>query len=153
MRLLFGEANPAAGPIQHDGHALIGMGWLYALHARAAIARKRLLQAEMMLAELRSQVLALACIRLGLNPVHGREAHHLPAELTGALIASHPARLRTEDLSRSLCATVEVYLDEVSQHNPRLAESLRPALRSLTNSVQRDLDEQPHVPHVSDTQK
>ena len=52
------------------------MGWLYALHARSAIARGRSWQADMMLAEMRNQVIALACHRLGVNPADGRDAHH-----------------------------------------------------------------------------
>jgi predicted nucleotidyltransferase len=37
--LVFGEANPPTTSVRPDVGHLIGMGWLYALHARSAIAR------------------------------------------------------------------------------------------------------------------
>jgi hypothetical protein len=72
FRLVFGEA-------QHPRHALpplpndiIGLAWLYALHARSCIARGRLWQAEYMISGLRDSALALSCIRHSLPAVQGR---------------------------------------------------------------------------------
>jgi len=65
FRLLFGTAaNPlaAAAPSAVE---LVGMGWLYALHARSSIARGRVWQAEYMISAMRDQVLALACYATG----------------------------------------------------------------------------------------
>lgn len=42
----------------------------------------------MMLTELRSQVIALACQREDLNPAQGRGAHLLAPTLTAQLVAS-----------------------------------------------------------------
>lgn len=131
MRLLFGTTNPADEPRHHDPVGFIQMGWLYALHARSAIARGRTLQAHMMLADLRNQVVALACIRLGLNPEHGRDAHQLPPELIAALEEARATRLHDGELRRSLRATTELYLAETTHHSERLAAFLTPAIRSL----------------------
>src|ERR1700729_2259737 len=60
FRLLFGTAvqqPPSAAPGAAD---LIGMGWLYALHARSSLARGRVWQAEYMISGIRDHVLALA---------------------------------------------------------------------------------------------
>ena len=46
FRLLFGEANKPRSSSSPTPETLIGMGWLYALHARASIARDRNLQAR-----------------------------------------------------------------------------------------------------------
>src|SRR5689334_12260399 len=45
FRLLFGAANPPRLRPPPDAAALVGMGWLYALHARSSIARGRPWQA------------------------------------------------------------------------------------------------------------
>src|SRR5262249_2399948 len=57
---------------------LIGMGWLYALHARSSIERGRAWQAEDMISGLRDQVLAPACLRPGVPAVGGRRLDRLP---------------------------------------------------------------------------
>jgi predicted nucleotidyltransferase len=63
FRLLFGEANDSRPPRASAPGTLVGMGWLYALHARSSIARGRTLQALYMINSLRDQVAALACLR------------------------------------------------------------------------------------------
>ena len=78
FQLVFGAPNPPSLQSAPDLDALIGMGWLYALHARSAIARGRPWQAVMMLDDLRNQIISLACIRHGLNPWHGRDVDRLP---------------------------------------------------------------------------
>src|SRR5437763_13630158 len=87
FRLLFGAANerPVRPPPTAAG--LIGMGWLYALHARASIARGRAWQAEYMVSGMRDQVLALACLRHGVPAVEGRGSDSLPPEATAAVAA------------------------------------------------------------------
>jgi hypothetical protein len=56
FRLLFGESNEPRPPRSLVPGVLIGMGWLYALHARSSIARGRALQALHMINALRDQV-------------------------------------------------------------------------------------------------
>ena len=66
FRLMFGEANePRHVPPPRAGD-IIGLGWLYALHARSCIARRNVWQAEYMISGVRANALALACIRHGL---------------------------------------------------------------------------------------
>ncbi len=107
------------------------MGWLYLLHARSAVTRGRSWQAELMLAEVRATVLALAAQRLGLRPDHGRQAHLLPVEVTQPLAAARAGVLDEAELSRSLAATVACYLAEVRRWDPSVGETLAAALTSL----------------------
>jgi len=131
FRLVFGDANAPGPSMAPRPHGLVRMGWLYALHARSAVARDRRWQAEMMLAEVRHQILALACLRLGLDPRHGREAHRLPPELVDELVAARAARLEPEELTRSFSSTVEAFHTEVGRHDPQLARSLAAPLRAM----------------------
>jgi hypothetical protein len=70
------EPGHAAAPKPFD---IIGLGWLYALHARSSIARQRLWQAEYMISGIRDHTLALAFIRHGLPAAHGRGIDHYRA--------------------------------------------------------------------------
>ena len=101
FRLLFGTAatRPAEGVPTAAG--LIGMGWLYALHARSSIARGRGWQAEYMISAVRDQVLALACLRHELPAVHGRGMDSLPREATGAVAQALVRSLDTTELKRA----------------------------------------------------
>lgn len=78
-RLLFGSAAESRGDEGLAPEHLVGLGWLYGLHARSAIARGRLWQAVLMLDGIRDQLIALKCLRHGLNPYQGRGVDQLPA--------------------------------------------------------------------------
>lgn len=72
FRLLFGTAADLDPFREVDPVAGIGMGWLYALHARSSLARGRVWQAEYMINGMRNEVVALACLRHGLPSHDGR---------------------------------------------------------------------------------
>jgi hypothetical protein len=72
FRLLFGTAAERPPRPAPSAAALIGMGWLYALHVHSSIARGRPWPAEYMLSGARDKVLARACLRHGLSVVEGR---------------------------------------------------------------------------------
>src|ERR1700689_3830268 len=90
FRLMFGKANDPRHVPSPPPHDIIGLGWLYALHARSCIARGKVWQAEYMISGIRDNALALACIRHGLPAVHGRGIDLLPTEVAaqfeGALV-------------------------------------------------------------------
>ena len=112
------------GPSTPDVDALIGMGWLYAVHARSAIARERLWQAVMMLDDLRNQIIALACIRHGLSPWHGRDVDHLPAAEKEAPQQSRSPGMSEPALQSSKRMLIEQFLAEVAQHDSARAHAL-----------------------------
>jgi len=80
FRLLFGEANPVPRG-SPSAESLIGLAWLYALHARSSAARGRRQQARYMLEHVRDHVLALACMRHGLPVVEARGVDDLPPDV------------------------------------------------------------------------
>lgn len=132
FRLLFGEAveQPAWGtPAPVD---LIGMGWLYALHARSSIARGKVWQAEYMISGVRDHVLMLACLRHGVPHSQGRGLHLLPAATTAAVEPALVRSLDTAELLRAFRASVDVLLAEASLVDADLAVRLAPPLRALT---------------------
>src|SRR5512142_2944789 len=72
FRLVHGTAAELAPAAATSAEELIGLAWLYALHARSSIARGKFWQAEYMVSAMRDQVLALACARHGLPTREGR---------------------------------------------------------------------------------
>ena len=131
FRLVSGRANEpshAPPPAQED---IIGLGWLYALHARSSIARRNLWQAEFMISGVRDHALALASIRHGLPAAHGRGIDRLPGEVTARFEGSLVRQLETNELSRAFQVAVDGLLREIQCVDQPLAERLDATLRSL----------------------
>ncbi|HIZ34683.1 MAG TPA: nucleotidyltransferase domain-containing protein [Candidatus Ruania gallistercoris] len=131
FELLFGTPQPATTPRVPDVRHLVGMAWLYALHARSAIARSRTWQAVIMLDHLRDQLLALACVRYDLNPHHGREADLLPAAFLTRLTSARAASTAPTELARSQRALLDLLAAEIREHDPALATRLAAPLHEL----------------------
>ncbi|MFC3452895.1 nucleotidyltransferase domain-containing protein [Amycolatopsis speibonae] len=128
FRLVFGQANEPTRSPEPASEQTIGMAWLYALHARSAIARERTWQAVTMLDELRDQIITLLCRRHGLNPWHGREVDRLPAPDLEALRAARATSVDLTELERSRQALLRQYLTAVEHHDAKRAAALRRAL-------------------------
>lgn len=131
FRLLFGTPQAPSEPREVDVANAIGMAWLYALHARSAIARGRTWQAVMMLDHLRDQVLVLSCSSRGLNPHHGRDAHRLPAAVLEALSEARATSTDLGELARSHARLLDLLADEIRVHDAELAERLKAPLAIL----------------------
>lgn len=136
FRLVFGEANTPLYMPPPPQQGLIGMGWLYALHARNCIARSQVWQAEYMISGVRDHVLALACLRHGLPAVHGRGMDLLPGEVAasfggafgeGALVK----RLDVEELLRAFRVVVRALLVEIRAVDSELALRLGATLAEI----------------------
>ncbi|MEV5965796.1 nucleotidyltransferase domain-containing protein [Kribbella sp. NPDC051952] len=131
FQLLFGE------PVEQPAHGapspvdLIGMGWLYALHARSSIARGKVWQAEYMVSGVRDHVLMLACLRHGVPHSQGRGLHLLPAATTAAVEPTLVRSLEPAELVRAFRASVDVLLAEASLVDAELAVRLEGPLRAL----------------------
>jgi predicted nucleotidyltransferase len=131
FRLLFGTARERPGPPAPTAGGLIGMGWLYALHARSSIARDRVWQAEYMISGVRDQVLALACLRHGVPAVQARGIDSLPLETTAAVADSLVRSLDAAELRRAFLAVTNALVAEVERADADLAYRLAPPLREL----------------------
>jgi len=133
FRLLFGEVVEQPHFGEPSALELIGMGWLYALHARSSIARGKVWQAEYMISGLRDQVLALACLRLGFPTSQGRGLHLLPPATTAALEPALVRSLDPTELTRAFRAAAVVLLAEIDLVEPALAVRLNGTLRELAS--------------------
>ena len=131
FRLMFGVANePRHAPPPSPGD-IIGLAWLYALHARSCIARRNLWQAEYMISGIRDNALALACLRHGLPAVHGRGLDRLPIEVLAQFEGSFVRQLDTAELSRAFRVVIHGLLSEIRCVDEDLAGRLQEALTDL----------------------
>ncbi|GAA1019615.1 MULTISPECIES: nucleotidyltransferase domain-containing protein [Amycolatopsis] len=128
FQLVFGQANEPTSAPKPGREQVIGMAWLYALHARSAIARGRTWQAVLMLDDLRTQIIALECLRHGLNPWHGREVDQLPAPVLETLQDGRAVSVGLDELERSRQVLLQHYLAVVEHHDAERAVALRRAL-------------------------
>jgi len=128
FRLLFGESLERATTPSPPVDDLIGLGWLSALDARKAIDRGKPWAAEYWIGSVRDQALALACLRLGEPPAYARGIDRLPRELTAPFQDALVRSLDPEELRRALGVAARLFLAEVSEASPELAERLRPPL-------------------------
>jgi hypothetical protein len=132
FRLMFGKANEPHHPAPPQPEAIVGMAWLYALHARSCIARRRFWQAEYMISGVRDNALALACIRYGLPAVHGRGMDLLPSAVTEQFLDSVVRRLDAEELSRSFRVVVRGLVNEIRSVDEDLGVRLQEVLTTLS---------------------
>ena len=131
FHLLSGKANePRHIPPPQPAH-IIGLGWLYALHARSSIARQRSWQAEYMISGLRDHALSLACIRHSLPASEGRGMDSLPKEVAAQFEDCLVRRLDREELSRAFRAATSGFLAEIRAVDAELAVRLQSALMEL----------------------
>jgi hypothetical protein len=128
FRLVFGESREAVRAPVAKAEDLIGMAWLHAVHARSAIGRGRVWQAEYMISGTRDFGLALACLREGLSTHHGRGFDALSADSKAAFEAGLVRALTADELARALSVVTEALLEEVRRVDAGLAERLRSPL-------------------------
>jgi hypothetical protein len=131
FRLLFGTANERPQPTPPAARDLVGMAWLYALHARSSIERGRVWQAEYMISGVRDHVLALQCLRYGVPTAQGRGIDWVPDEVTAPMVETLVASLELGELRRAFRAVVEHLLAEAGLVEPDLATRLHAPLREL----------------------
>ena len=131
FRLLFGRASDPRHTPPQATDDLIGMGLLYALHARSSMARGRVWQAELMISCLRDNALSLACIRHGLPPAHGRGFDQLPNAVIAQFDESLVRGLEPVQLARAFRAATHVFMSEMEYADATVAERVKPILISL----------------------
>lgn len=131
FKLLSGTASHRDLPPSPDASGLIGLAWLYALHARSSIERGRPWQAEYMISGMRDHVIALACLRHGVAAHQGRGVDLLPAEVTSGLTAALVRSLDQPELRRAFGVVVTLLLSEAQHVDPELAGRLSGTLHAL----------------------
>ncbi len=131
FRLLFGTAAERPRHPLPAAAELIGLGWLYALHARSSIARGRVWQAEYMISGVRDHVLALACLRHGVSPYQGRGMDQLPPETTAGMTGGLVRSMDASELGRAFRVVTQALLAEISLADNALATQLADPLEEL----------------------
>lgn len=139
FRLMFGEANESRHVPPPQPRDIIGLAWLYALHARTCIARGNLWQAEYMISGIRDNALALACIRHGLPAVHGRGMSLLPNAVAAQFEGSLVRKLDIAELSRAFRVVVHALFSEIRCVDEELARRLQEPLTGLIENELLDL--------------
>ncbi len=135
FRLIRGEANEPRHVPPPPAGDIIGHAWLYALHARSCIARRKLWQAEYMISGIRDNALALACVRHGLSPVHGRGVDLLPSGVAAQFEGSLVRQLDPVELSRAFRIVIHGLLAETRAVDEELAGRLQIALTHLIETA------------------
>ena len=135
FRLLFGEANEPRPSSPPRPETLIGMGWLYALHARASIARERNLQALHMVNGVRDHVISLACLRHGLPAHQARGVDDLPPDVREMIAGTLVRGLRRSDLSTAFAHAITALIDEAEKVDADLASRLCEPARELVRTA------------------
>jgi len=131
FELIFGVQNEPQPTPAVSADELMGFAWLYALHVRCSVARNRLLQAEYMLSNMRSQVLALACLRHGLPTRDGRGFDDLPDGKSRAFEDCYPTSIQAEELHRALRSTMAMLLTEIRRRDHDLAVQIESVLLEI----------------------
>ncbi|MFB7287473.1 hypothetical protein [Actinacidiphila glaucinigra] len=112
-----GHAAAVAGP-----GTPAGLGRHHVPHASAGIVWGRLWRAVHWIGAVRSQVIALACLRLGHPAASAEGAHPLPEEVTGPPRATLVRAPELAELRRALVAAATALAREVARADPALAE-------------------------------
>jgi hypothetical protein len=133
-RTVFGAADQPSAATQPNHDELIGHAWHHALHARTAIERDRLWQAEHWISALRSQVFGLACRRLGFPTAYAKGAHLLPVDFADRMRGTLVRDLDATELRRALSALVAVLQEELQETDILLAAKLAPVLAEVAGS-------------------
>lgn len=131
FRLVSGKANEPGSFPTPSVESVTGLGWLYAIHVRSAIARGKLWQAELMISGVRDHALTLACLRHGLPSAHGRGLDSLPPEVLARFEPALVRGMEPGELRRAFRAAVAGLIEEVAAAGERLAHALRGPLSEM----------------------
>jgi hypothetical protein len=112
FRLLFGAAVERARLPSPDARHLLGVGAHHAVRARVCLERGRVWQAAHWIDGVREQAIALACLRRGLEPAHGRGADRLPPDVLAGLEPALVGSLERDALGAALAAAIEALIRE-----------------------------------------
>lgn len=132
--LLFGNSAPALPGSIPDPAPIVGWAWLDALHVRAALARNKRWQAELMVSAMRDKALALAALRHGVDSCDGKGLDALPKTLLAVYEETLVRSLEPEELHRAFRATTNLLIREIESICPDRAERLGQTLRRLDDS-------------------
>lgn len=139
FQLVQGEAMPPRHAPSPEPSHIIGMAWLYALHARSSIERGKLWQAEYMISGIRDHAIALACLRHRLPADHARGMDQLPESVKAMFLDALVQRLEEAELRRAFRVVMKGLAGEIRCVDEQLAGRLQTTLERLSAGL-------PHEP-------
>lgn len=128
--LLFGDAVERAPIPPASAENLLGVGVHHAVRARFCIERGHVWQSEYWISGARDHVLALACLRHGLESAHARGCDRLPDEVAAALRDALVCSFDRAELMRALGCAIDGLIRESTELGEPGARMVRP-LREL----------------------
>ena len=134
FRLLSGTSAEPRHRSPPAAEELVGLAWLYALHARSSIARGKPWQAEFMISAVRDYGLALAALRQGLPTAYARGSDQLPDEVRRAFEGAIVRGLAEDELRRALRIAMDALMHEIGLVDPDLRARLQPTLDELAST-------------------
>lgn len=126
--VVFGAAAAPTPDARPDVGHLAGLLWHHVRHARTALERGRLREAEHWVGATRAQLTVLACARHGLPTRYARGADRLTAPVRADLDAALVTGLTAEEVGRALGSAATAARRELRAHDPALADRLDAAL-------------------------
>lgn len=135
FKLIFGRSLEPDYGKPRGAQVLAGWVWLYALHVRSSLARKRFWQTEFYISGMKDYVFSLMCVRFGLPTSTGRGIDELPENLKASLEEGLIKSLDAKELFRAFEKIMNVFISELSEIDEELASRLDPGLTSLKSQV------------------
>jgi hypothetical protein len=109
----------------------MGLAWLYALHARSCIGRKKVWQAEYMVRGMRDNALGLARLRSGSNPGLPLYPELLPEQIDSRFRNTRLRVLNLDELTRAFQLLIEYLSTEVSLAGVPRAQRLQQTISAF----------------------
>lgn len=138
FKLVFGKSLEPSHGKPRNAEVLAGWVWLYALHVRSSLARRKLWQAEYYISGMKDYVFSLMCLRFDLPTSTGRGIDDLPDHLKNSLRPGLITSLDPKELFRAFETITAVFLSELNEIDQALFQRLKPGLTSLQAQI-RDL--------------
>ena len=136
FKLIFGKANKLLFIKKPKVEDLIGYIWLYALHVRNSMARKKFGQAEYFMSYMRDRILSLACIRHNLPVKNGSGIDNLPADDLTLFEEGLVKSLEFTELQRVFGILSIAFLKEVNLVDNKLELRIKPIFDILISQIE-----------------
>lgn len=128
--LLFGTEVERPQTPPPSPASLFGLGVHHAVRAHICIERGKLWQAEYWLHQLRDEGMTLACLRLGIEPSHGRGFDALPANVQDRFARSLVNQISAASLRPALAIATSLLVEEAA-HFPEIDARIAPMLADI----------------------
>lgn len=140
FQVVFGTAAAPTPDVRPDVGHLAGLLWHHVRHARTALQRGRLREAEHWVGAARAQLTVLACARHGLSTRYAKGADRLPAPVRADLDAALVTGLTPGEIGRALGCAAGAARRELRAHDPALADRLDRALSAAAAGPPPDVE-------------